>query len=288
MRLIASGRLLAPDSALLSVFKMKDADYVHAVVAPPGVQGGQQAAMAAGVSSDGIISRRLMRNSGVGPTGVVWNSEGDYDDDEEFDVESGRPLERRGLDRLRSQGLNREEIAAIRLYFRPSIELFFSARRNDNTMMDAEGPEQSAALESSTATIDAANSEFSRLPRSERLRIEEEWMETQGPTSEFRLNLNMNNAFLYRRSILENDSRRWNTIAGSRINSPTAIGSDKDFLWGFFLGFFVGFVMLFWVWMPTVPHKQKLGILTGISFQMALGMLRSTENNENPNVSEYP
>jgi hypothetical protein len=88
--------------------------------------------------------------------------------------------------------------------------------------------------------------------------------------------------------MFENDSRRWSTIAASRINSPTAIGSDKDFLWGFFLGFFVGFVMLFWVWMPTVPHKQKLGILTGISFQMALGMLRSSENNENLNVAEYP
>jgi hypothetical protein len=33
--------------------------------------------------------------------------------------------------------------------------------------------------------------------------------------------------------------------------------------------FFVGFIMLVWVWMPTVPHKQKLGILTGISFQLA-------------------
>lgn len=244
--------------------------------------------MAAGVSSDGIISRRLMRNSGVGPTGVVWSSEGDYDEEEELDLESGRPLERRGLDRLRSQGLSRDEIAAIRLYFRPSIESFFSARRNGNTMNDAEGLEQLAVSENSTAATDVANSEFSRLARNDRLRIEEEWMETQGPTSEFRLNLNMNNAILYRRNIFENDSRRWSTIAASRINSPTAIGSDKDFLWGFFLGFFVGFVMLFWVWMPTVPHKQKLGILTGISFQMALGMLRSSENNESPDVAEYP
>ena len=40
------------------------------------------------------------------------------------------------------------------------------------------------------------------------------------------------------------------------------------------LGFFVGFLMLVWVWMPTVPHKQKLGILAGISFQLAMNFLK--------------
>jgi hypothetical protein len=245
--------------------------------------------MAVGVSSDGHTSHRMLRNSGIGPTGVVWNSSADYDDEEEVDLESGNPIERRGFDRLRSQGLNRDEIAAIRLYFRPSVELFFAARRNDNTATtDTEGLEQSDVSENSTAAIDASDSDYNHLTRNERLRIEEEWMEAQGPTSEFRLNLNMNNAFLYRRNIFENDSRRWSTIAASRLNNPTAIGNDKDFLWGFFLGFFVGFVMLFWVWMPTVPHKQKLGILTGISFQMALGMLRSSEKTDEVVVPDYP
>jgi hypothetical protein len=54
----------------------------------------------------------------------------------------------------------------------------------------------------------------------------------------------------------------------------TSVGTDRDFLWGFMLSFFVGFLMLVWVWMPTVPHKQKLGILTGICLQLALGMLK--------------
>lgn len=53
------------------------------------------------------------------------------------------------------------------------------------------------------------------------------------------------------------------------------VGTDRDFCWGFFLGFCVGFFMLLWVWMPTVPHKQKLGILTGYSFHLALGMFRA-------------
>ena len=47
------------------------------------------------------------------------------------------------------------------------------------------------------------------------------------------------------------------------------LGTDRDFIWGFTLGYFVGFFMMFWVWMPTVPHRQKLGILTGICFHMA-------------------
>ncbi len=55
-----------------------------------------------------------------------------------------------------------------------------------------------------------------------------------------------------------------------------SVGTDKDFVWGFLLGFFVGFIMLFWVWMPTVPHKQKIGIICGISFQLALNLLRKS------------
>ena len=54
---------------------------------------------------------------------------------------------------------------------------------------------------------------------------------------------------------------------------PSA-GTEKDFVWGFILGFFVGFIMLFWVWMPSVPHKQKIGIILGISAQLGLNLVR--------------
>ena len=43
--------------------------------------------------------------------------------------------------------------------------------------------------------------------------------------------------------------------------------------------------MLVWVWMPSVPHKQKLGILTGISFQLAITMLRTSGDVED---NQYP
>jgi DUF2407 C-terminal domain len=99
---------------------------------------------------------------------------------------------------------------------------------------------------------------------------EDAWMQSQGPASEFRLNLNQNNPLL-----------RFNTEM-----FPSRMGTDRDFVWGFLLGFFVGLLMLVWVWMPTVPHKQKLGILTGISLQLALSLLRNQE--EEPNFDDGP
>mmetsp|Transcript_2787 Transcript_2787/g.6234 ORF Transcript_2787/g.6234 Transcript_2787/m.6234 type:complete len:113 (-) Transcript_2787:49-387(-) len=105
---------------------------------------------------------------------------------------------------------------------------------------------------------------------------EDAWMQTQGPRSEFRLNLNRNGLFP--------SGAGGAGSAGGADNMMirnTSIGTDRDFLWGFLLGFFVGFLMLVWVWMPTVPHKQKLGILTGISLQLALSLLRANEDGPN-------
>lgn len=61
-----------------------------------------------------------------------------------------------------------------------------------------------------------------------------------------------------------------------------SVGTDKDFFWGFMLGFFVGFIMLFWVWMPTVPHKQKIGIISGVICQLMLNLLRKSGEAEAP------
>jgi hypothetical protein len=101
--------------------------------------------------------------------------------------------------------------------------------------------------------------------RRRRLLFEEDWMSLQGPTSEFRLNLS-NNTLL--------------RFAATQTNWRTSLGTDRDFMWGFLLGFFVGYVMLVWVWMPTIPHKQKIGILTGISFQLAMNVLKQDHEDE--------
>jgi hypothetical protein len=183
----------------------------------------------------------------------------------------------------------------------------------------------------------------------DRLRMEDEWMSTQGPYSEFRMNLNTSNPLLlaaittgtgtggvsgmvdpmitatmggagiglggargrlFFRSRINNNTTPNNNnndddddtddddLFGQSLSTGTTTGvggfngagsfhpymmgplppagTDKDFVWGFILGFFVGFVMLFWVWMPTVPHRQKLGIISGISFQLALNLLRKS------------
>lgn len=104
-----------------------------------------------------------------------------------------------------------------------------------------------------------------------RLLQEDMWMAAQGPASEFRLNLNTQAGS----TLLQSRN------AGESIfRASSSIGTDRDFMWGFLLGFFVGFLMLVWVWMPSVPHKQKLGILTGISMQLGLSLLRSRDENE--------
>ena len=107
----------------------------------------------------------------------------------------------------------------------------------------------------------------------QRYLAEEDWMLRQGPTSEFRLNVSssaMLNPFLLSQ-----------TTTGGTGSTRIPIGTDRDFAWGFMLGFFVGFVMLVWVWIPTVPQKQKSGILTGITFQSALAAFA-----ESPGVDE--
>jgi hypothetical protein len=228
LRLICKGRLLAPDTATVKEFGVKQGDSLHAVLAAAGVRGGQQAALARGTT-------RRYRGTGVGPMGrIVRPSDEDVDfSDEEADEEEGR--ERLGFDRLRASGLSRQEITAIRSYFSRQVDAYIE-----------ENPT-------------SAEEETDLMRR--RLLQEDAWMQSQGPTSEFRLNLNQNNPLM-------------------RFNAelfPSRVGSDRDFLWGFLLGFFVGLLMLVWVWMPTVPHKQKLGILTGISLHLALSLLRNQE-----------
>jgi len=241
LRLICRGRLLAPDSATLRDFPLRNGDVLHAVLAAAGVSGGQQALLATGAT-------RRNRGAGVNANGRAERPiTSDEDDEDDFsDEEEGR--ERLGFDRLRSAALSRHEIRAIRGYFSRQVDRYVQHHPNVGD--------------------DEAD------PRRRRLLQEDAWMQTQGETSEFRTNLNQNTPLF-----------PWNTATTPTRMSPelfrTSIGTDRDFLWGFLLGFFVGFLMLVWVWMPTVPHKQKLGILTGISLQLALSLLRARDDEPN-------
>jgi len=262
LRIIASGRLLAPDVAPLSNFKIRDGDCVHAVLAAAGIRGGQQAAMANGAlpsSGSGRLAR-LGRGVGISPTGLILASNSSSSDTDD-DIENSR--ERLGFDRLRSTGLTRDEIEAIRLYFSRQVDRYITEHRrlsaeNEGTLDDPDSADASPAF---------------------RLRMEDAWMETQGPNSEFRLNLNTNNPLLHQTTPFFLSSSETDSLL-SNVRTSDLVGTDRDFVWGFILGFFVGFIMLFWVWMPTVPHKQKLGILTGISFQLGLNLLRTMSTSD--------
>ena len=322
VRLICKGRLLAPDSGIISDYSIGHGDVVHAVLAADGVRGGQQAALAhsrvahgrycnddRGSSSSSneqsssplFYARTVLgRSSGtsgssrggrtsmvIGPGGRVIRVPGGYvdgDDDESVsgddpdwssDEENGRRRrqrreERRGFDRLRAtSGLSRAEITAIRSYFSRHVERYVT--QNPNRHADE-----------------------SDLRRRREL-YEEDWMSVQGPMSEFRFNLNQTSLLRFSPGVdggitgagggaigpgptlvagLADGTPNGLPFRSANTSNSVVVGTDRDFMWGFMLGFFVGFVMLVWVWMPTVPHKQKLGILTGICFQLALNVLQ--------------
>eukprot|EP00968_Pinguiococcus_pyrenoidosus_P019276 scaffold2069_cov254-Pinguiococcus_pyrenoidosus.AAC.16 len=91
VRLIASGRMLAPDAALVEQFcpPLQDGAFVHAVVtAKP---------------NPGRLRASLLRPTPAGAT----------EDDDEVD-----PTSLHGFDRLRSSGFGRAEVLALRSYFR--------------------------------------------------------------------------------------------------------------------------------------------------------------------------
>ena len=281
VRLIAAGRLLAPDTARLRDFTLQQGQVVHAVVSH---KRGAQAAAAAPV-----LSRRALRGTGIDAAGWAVRrtaeddeeDETDDDDDEEeesdnedavelVDLEQGLRRHRRlrrqqqqrlGFDRLRDTiGFRRSEVAAIRGYFSRSVDRWI--RQNP------------------VAAEQAAAGETDALRR--RLLQEDAWMQSQGPASEFRLNLGSTAAALA--VAAASDGRNDNINLWRSGGMSASVGTDRDFVWGFMLGFFVGFLMLLWVWMPTVPHKQKLGILTGISVQLAFGLWQGSGPDPNDDL----
>ncbi|GAX19668.1 hypothetical protein FisN_19Hh253 [Fistulifera solaris] len=241
IRLIAAGRLLAPDTALLQDFHIQNDHVIHAVVSN---KSGAQAAAASPCASNAL------RGSGIDATGRAVRRRNEDEEDEESErLELGQRggRHRLGFDRLRdSVGFRRSEVATIRAYFSRSVDRWI----RDNP----------------AAAEEAARGETDLVQR--RLLQEEAWMQSQGPTSEFRLNMG--------------ETMQW--TGSHRADAPewrggmsVSVGTDRDFVWGFCMGFFVGLLMLLWVWIPSVPHKQKLGILTGICVQLVLSQLEGTD-----------
>ena len=271
-RLVCKGRLLAPDAALLKDLSVvQPDDVVHAVLSASAPREGPQAALQRGLSdtsapattsnpsssnsssrnnsnsssrrnnrhrenatapasSSGGPSRRAWRGAGINADGLAVrqtvDSDGEEEEDDEDSVEDIENGGWMGFDRLRRAGLRRSDVVALRVYFGRSIDRF--VRQN------------------SEQTTFASETD----PRRRRLLQEEMWMAAQGPLSEFRLNINPMAAAGAPSWAAGGTTSGWNntTTAARGGLSPSealwrsgglsaAVGTDRDFIWGFLLGF---------------------------------------------------
>ncbi|RYG69079.1 hypothetical protein EON64_03625 [archaeon] len=214
VRLIYNGRMLAPDNANLSSFGLKDQSYIHAVVATR-TAGSSSSAQQHGYARRDAEDEGVVRGLGL--------------------------LQRPNTMSVR---LSREQVDALRAYFRDVIEAF---------------GQQQVARRPGESDEDYG------------YRAEEEWMAVQGATSEFRLNLTALRLFQPPAPDDAADERTFFLHASALGSSEDSsdLGSYRELLYGLLLGYALGFLMVFCVWDRNVPYRQKIGILLGIMLQMA-------------------
>ena len=156
---------------------------------------------------------------------------------------------------MREHGLGRDEVRSLRAYFR--------------SYLDAYAAEQ---------PIREGESEEERS-----IRLEEEWIGTQGAGSELAINTNLvrsaNNTTTTR---LIRPSRA--TLEISDTDSidgdlSTSIQARREFMWGFIMGFCLSYIMLFWLWERSMTHYQKMGILSGVSLRLGWEILNREKYN---------
>ena len=146
----------------------------------------------------------------------------------------------RGFDRLQSAeqlNLSGDEVLALRLMYTEQVQTLAETREQQ----EGEQPE-----------------DFT-------LRMEEEWLSTQGPSSEIMLNLNANpDAFArFQLGPSTAEERGAEALAARE-------GDSSDMALGFLFGSFLGPIMLLFVCGPSLPRKQKAGILLGISCNLMM------------------
>ncbi|CAH0493883.1 unnamed protein product [Peronospora farinosa] len=154
------------------------------------------------------------------------------------DIEENDELSaRRGFDRLRDR-LSREEVQALRLYFYPQLSVYISQAER-------------VSGESSEDRI---------------YRLEDEWMASQGPQSEFALNV-------VPTARIAMDAQIDMNGMNSSILAADNEGTGTEFLWGFLMGLLLGVFMLLMLLDRSVPRKQKVGLLLGVSMNFFLSVV---------------
>jgi len=245
VRLIASGKMLA-DGNTLATYNITNGAFIHAVISDK--------------KPNSVINNT---NNGIEMTTMNSNSI------------SMSNLN--GLDVLLAEGLSVDEVAAIRSYFRTSIDEYAS---RDDRLQIREG-ENNVAY---------------------RARIEEAWMNAQPPHSEFILNLpldsprrlglgNMSGSrtnplllSFIRGFVNQNRENReiLNNNNSVMLSNDESLGSTRDFVFGIFFGVFFGFMSLLCVWDHNIPFRQKVGILIGVMIQLIMGTLVNSPNAASP------
>ena len=165
---------------------------------------------------------------------------------------------------------------------------------SNNTSTTSTANTSNSNTSSNTNTNNNTDDNDNEDPRIERLRMEEEWMDRQGPYSEFRLNTNITNTnspLLRSRAFIngieiDTTTGAMNADLRSRAGGSAigALGTSRDFVWGFVLGYSFGFMTMFIVWLPTVPHRQRVGILSGFCLHMTLRILERSANESSESV----
>ena len=241
VRLISCGKMLA-DGNTLATYNVSNGAFIHAVISDKKPNSG----------INNGIEMTTMNSSSI----------------------SNQYINLTGLDVLLSEGLSVDEVAAIRSYFRTSIDEYAS---RDERLQIREG-ENNVAY---------------------RARIEEAWMNAQPPHSEFILNLPLDSprrlglgsmsgsrtnplllSFI-RGFVNQNRENRENMMNNNNsvmVTNDESLGSTRDFVFGIFFGVFFGFMSLLCVWDHNIPFRQKVGILIGVMIQLIMGTLVNSPN----------
>ena len=260
LRLIFSGKLLEPPSALVaSQFNLKPEAVVHAVFTAkrPPVAGDVELGPLGAGRANGQYSSLSQQDGGDAGSAAAAAAAAGQGGGGGF----SRLVAERGLDAV--------QVAAIRSYFAPDVAALSSRMaRHDG--------ESDAAFEA---------------------RVEEVWMDSQSPSSEFSMNLpppimhggggggqagalspqqlSQMEGFLQRQLL-------FTSFAGGGRNAFGAggvggegggeHGSFRDLLVGAMMGFLFGGIAILCIWDRNMTHRQKVGILIGVMVSLLVNL----------------
>lgn len=169
--------------------------------------------------------------------------------------ESDSEEERRGFDRFRDHGVTREGVESLRTFFSDQVTQF---------AVDSLGVERESLTD------------MNNRDNPDRARLEDAWIAAHGQ-GEFGMNLdsipNENGVSETAPALTPSLLFSHHTFDNSQEDGGN-LGLPRDLIWGFLMGLFLGIIMLFWIWERSVSHRHKMGILSGVSCQLAIRYLK--------------